>query len=434
MYKTKWSNFTQKFGKAATAVLLAGAFSLPVSSADAAGFYIQEQSVSGLGTAYAGQVAKARDASIIFYNPAGMTHLDKRQVNLGVHLIAPHLELQDTGSSIAGGAATFPTASETNGGNPGQPTFVPNGYFAMPITEDGTWWAGLGMSAPFGLGSQYNRNTFSRFLSTKSELKTVDIQPSVAFQPVPWASIGATAIVEHIGANLKQFAVTGVAPPNFTEAEVSVKGDDWSMGWQLGVMLQPLETTTVGFNYRSEIKHTLIGTQEVAGVYTTDADASLTMPDIFTAGVSHDLNDKWTVLGQVMWTGWNDFDRLTTVPDAAVTALDVSFNYQTAWAYSIGAEYKWNEDWTLRAGYQFDQTPTTDRDRTTTNPDGDRHWISGGATYTLDDQWSFDFGATYIDIAEEEFDQTRGAASANVVGKTDDAYVGIVSAAVNFKF
>ncbi|WP_246585415.1 outer membrane protein transport protein, partial [Thiorhodospira sibirica] len=37
----------------------------------AAGFYIQEQSVSGLGGAFAGDAALAADASKIFFNPAG---------------------------------------------------------------------------------------------------------------------------------------------------------------------------------------------------------------------------------------------------------------------------------------------------------------------------------------------------------------------------
>lgn len=430
MCKTRWSKFSKKFGKATVAMLLAGAFALPVSQADAAGFYIQEQSVSGLGTAYAGQVAKARDASIIFYNPAGMTHLDKRQVNLGIHMIAPHLKLNDTGTAVASGAAPLP-GTTTDGGNPGQPAYVPNGYFAMPLDAENKWWAGMGMSAPFGLGSKYNSNGFSRFLATKSELKTVDIQPAIAYQATPWLSIGANAIIEHISANLKQFAITSVTPPTFTETEVSVKGDDWSAGWQVGFMVQPWDTTTIGVNYRSKIKHTLIGTQEIVGVSSSDADASLTLPDIFTAGFSHDIDDKWTVLGQVMWTGWNDFDRITTIPDSG-TSLDIIFNYQTSWAYSIGAEYKWNEDWILRAGYQFDQTPTTDRDRSTTNPDGDRHWISAGATYTMDETWSFDFGATYIDIAEEEFSQDRTGVT--VEGESDDAYVGIISAGVNYKF
>ena len=69
---------------AASTLLLCAA-----SGANAAGFYIQEQSVSGLGNAFAGQSAQPRDASILFYNPAGMTYLPGGNVNVGVHVLVP---------------------------------------------------------------------------------------------------------------------------------------------------------------------------------------------------------------------------------------------------------------------------------------------------------------------------------------------------------
>ena len=279
----------------------------------------------------------------------------------------------------------------------------------------------------------YNRNSFARWLSTKSELETIDISPTIAYQPHEKVSIGASAIIEHAYANLKQFAVLNPAAP-FIEGEVGVKGDDWSLGYNVGIMVEPFDTTRVGISYRSKIKHTLVGDQTALATFpATKADASLTMPDMATFAVAQELDDKWTLLGQAVWTGWNKFDRLTTSPDdPAGQVFDLVFNYQTTWAFSVGAEYEWNDQWTFRTGYQFDQTPTTDDYRSTINPDGDRNWFSVGATYKLDDAWSVDLAATYIDIEEQEFSQTRGVA--NINGKTDDAYVGIVGAAVNFKF
>ena len=55
-----------------------------VSSAPAfgAGFGLIEQSVSGLGNAFAGGAASAEDASTIFFNPAGLTHLKDQQLIL----------------------------------------------------------------------------------------------------------------------------------------------------------------------------------------------------------------------------------------------------------------------------------------------------------------------------------------------------------------
>jgi long-chain fatty acid transport protein len=46
----------------------------------AAAFFIQEQSIAGMGRAYAGESAVADTAATIFYNPAGLTYLDRPQV------------------------------------------------------------------------------------------------------------------------------------------------------------------------------------------------------------------------------------------------------------------------------------------------------------------------------------------------------------------
>lgn len=157
MTNVGWDSIKTRLKYTALSVLAAGAFTgFSVHAVQASGFYIQEQSVSGLGASYAGQAAMPRDASILFYNPAGITHLSGRQVNLNAIMIAPHTDLVDTGTTITLGAVP---ANATDGGNPAQPTVVPSGYFATPLTDDNKLWAGIGVSAPFGFGAQYNRNS-----------------------------------------------------------------------------------------------------------------------------------------------------------------------------------------------------------------------------------------------------------------------------------
>ena len=73
---------------------------LTPAAANAAGFYIQEQSVRGLGSAFSGSVTSIDDASTVYFNPAGMTKLDRAQVNLGAHLLVPSAKLKDNGSTF----------------------------------------------------------------------------------------------------------------------------------------------------------------------------------------------------------------------------------------------------------------------------------------------------------------------------------------------
>jgi hypothetical protein len=49
----------------------------------AAGFAIMEQSVKGLGNAFAGSAAVAEDAATLFFNPAGMTRLRGSEIDAG---------------------------------------------------------------------------------------------------------------------------------------------------------------------------------------------------------------------------------------------------------------------------------------------------------------------------------------------------------------
>ena len=70
----------------------------------AAGFAINEQSVSAMGTAFAGRSSSALDASTVYGNPAGMSYL-KEQVSGGMALISAgsdidHVNAHATSTSI----------------------------------------------------------------------------------------------------------------------------------------------------------------------------------------------------------------------------------------------------------------------------------------------------------------------------------------------
>ncbi len=110
-------------------------------------------------------------------------------------------------------------------------------------------------------------------------------------------------------------------------------------------------------------------------------------------------------------------------------------NYQTTWAFAVGAEYEHSDDWTFRGGVQFDETPTTDLYRTSRTPDGDRTWLSTGATYSLNDNIDLDLAATYIWVESEDINLTRNAAisATNVRAKTE-GNVGILAAGFTYKF
>jgi len=421
-----------------TALLAGFCLFIAAPQAHAAGFFIQEQSVSGLGTSFAGSAAHATDASTIFYNPAGMTQLSGPQTTAGISLLLPQSKMTDRGSTFGGA----PIASTGNGGNPYDPSPVPSGYAAAPLSAFGfennhDIWVGIGVSAPYGLASEYDDGWFGRYDSTKTELTVIDIAPSVAFKPTKWLSVGAGIDIQHASATLENAIFAG------TEGLQSLKGDDWSYGYNIGFQIQPIETTTFGLHYRSQITQELTGRINITGSTGADANtnggADLKLPDILAMSVAHKISPKTTLLGSATWFGWNRFDNIDPYRMDGGASPPIEQNYQTTWAFSIGAEHALNDRWTLRAGYQFDETPTTDEYRTSRTPDGDRNWFSAGAGYKINDKLTLDLAATYIMIDDEQINLRRNTLAPGVlpiseVNATTEGSVGIIATSLTYKF
>ena len=399
---------------------------LASTSAHAAGFFIQEQSVSAGGSAYAGAVSGIDDASTLFFNPAGMTKLSGAQANLSTQVLFPHSKIENNVSTPGG----------PDGGNPYHATPVPSGFIATPITMVDGLWMGVGVTAPFGLRNKYDSNWFGRFDSIKTDLTTMDVQPSVAYRINDKISLGAGLDIQKAKAELTNAVDVG-APGN---GESQLRGDDWGYGYTVGAQIEVLPQTTLGLNYRSSVHHDLEGNVTILdappGGYTAfDASASLVTPDVASIGLTHRLNDKWKIMGQANWFGWNNFDNISVVRDSnGAVASRVNQNYQTVWSYAVGAEYMYSPEWTFRAGLQYDNTPTTDEYRTTRTPDGDRTWIATGATYNINNKLSLDMNLTYIDIADESIDVTRVNVPTSRVVADTSGHVGIVGLGLNYKF
>lgn len=423
----------------------AAGIALASASANAAGFYIQEQSVSGLGSAFAGSTTTLADPSTIYFNPAGMTKLSGVQAQAAAHLLIPNAELTDTGTTAAAGG---PAIGTDDGGNPYSPTPVPNGYYSHQIND--RLWAGIGVSAPFGLANDYGEDWFGRYDSTETELHVIDVQPTIAFKVNDRLSIGAGLNIQYADAELKS-AVFATPALGGAEGTSTLKGDDISFGFNVGILAQPLENTTLGLSYRSAVSHELEGRVSTADTNNADfsvkGNAGLDLPDVATFGIAQGIGEKLTIMGQATWFGWNNFEDITAITEETYTiplgvttnagdvVSSVTQNYQTTWAFAVGAEYEHSDTWTFRGGMQFDETPTTDEYRTSRTPDGDRTWLSLGATYSLNENIDLDLAGTYIWIDDEEINLTRNTATnPTTVSADTEGNVGILAVGFTYKF
>ncbi|MGD9248141.1 MAG: outer membrane protein transport protein, partial [Desulfobacteraceae bacterium] len=210
----------------------------------ASGYAIVEQGVRGLGTAYAGAAALAEDPSTIFYNPAGLVRLSGKQVEGGIHYIVPKAEYKDKGSTTV--LTTALTGGD--GGDGGEAALVPNLYYSQQLSD--RMVVGLGIHAPFGLATKYDREWVGRYHAVESKLATININPTAAVRINDQWSVGAGLSIEYAEATLSNKADLGTlgqlppfngalgGTPQSDDAFAEVEGDDWSYGFNIGFMFE----------------------------------------------------------------------------------------------------------------------------------------------------------------------------------------------------
>ena len=448
-------------GSYCTAALLA----LGAGNAVASSFALIEQSVSGMGTAYAVGSSGIDDASTVYFNPAGMSRLHGSNLSGGLQIV-------DLNTDFKGGAEYTNTGAPPPFGIDGvaidgkkrlnldTTELVPSGYISHQYSDK--IWFGLGVNAPFGLKTDYDSDKWvGRYHADKSELLTININPSMAFKFNDNVSIGFGInalyadgeLTNSVDGGLQVWAQTGgaLSAPGANDGRVKLTADDWGYGFNAGLLLTPTQNTRIGLHYRSEIDLKLDGHAKVteldAPIDSSNgkqkAKLDITLPDTVSLSGNYSLNSRWGFMADVTWTNWSDIDRLDIKLQDGSRSVAV-WDYDDSWRYSIGAEFKPSRTWTFRTGVALDETPVPkDSLRSPRVPDNDRTWLTLGMTYRHTPNLSFDFGYAHIFVDDPKLKGVSDNHDPSVDGQPPgfhslsgkyDASVDILSAQVNWKF
>ena len=387
-------------------------FTTPLAS-QAAGFALIEQSGSGMGNAFAGGSAIAEDASTVYFNPAGMTYIESTQLVGALHLIKPSAEFNNNGSLSGGGRLLG-----GSGGDAGDLTFVPNIYFKTDLSE--TIKLGIGINAPFGLKTEYDNGWIGRFQALKSDVKTVNINPAIAFKLNDQLSLGFGVSAMWAQATLTRALNLGAA-----ESDVHIKGEDWGYGYNLGAIYQATPDTRFGLAYRSKVNQHLEG--ESKSSFTglnavpnrtpnADVTASITLPENFSISAFSRLNDTWDVMGDVTWTRWSRFKQLNIIRANGSVLASTPENWDDTMRYSFGVNYHYSDAIKLRAGLAYDEEAISDQFRTARIPGNDRKWLSLGAGWKVTPSSNLDVGYSHLFISSAKIDDNQTASIAGPPG------------------
>jgi len=406
--------------------LLLTAATAPVPAL-AGGFYLQEQSPIETGRALSGAGAAADDPSAIYFNPAAMTNLAGVQISAGGSALMASASQSNRGSyrTYPGSTVRAPVTGN-DGGNPFEKVIpVPSFYATGQVTD--RLWLGLGVNAPFGLKLEYDDGFFGRYDSLYTDLKTYNIQPTAAYKLNENFSIGGGVDVQYVKVTLTN-ALPQVSPLIAGDGFARVKGDDWSVGWNAGLFYTD-GATNVGVSYRSGMKHVLQGTQTVSGLVglpngEQSATAPLNLPDIVTVGFMHRMTPRLRALVSARWYNWSKFKGIA-ITTASGGTTNKELYYKDSYSVSLGGEYDVSPALTLRVGTMFDRTPTNPQHLTTRVPDGDRAWLTGGATYNISPAFALNvsYAHTFVEKAniirpDRYYDSTAAALTATTLSQT----------------
>jgi long-chain fatty acid transport protein len=381
----------------------------------ATGFYINQQSVKGLGRVDAGNSAVADELGTIFFNPAGLPLLwdgsqppEGIRTSIGVHLIVPGSDQLNRGTTVAspGTLGTFVPVAGGNSHDPTDPTPVPNFYAAAPFAN-GRGAFGVGLNAPFGLAIDHGSDWYGRYDSIDASLRTVNASFVGAYRLASGLSIGGGLDVQYAGTELTSAIpnpLTPGGPTAATDGRIHTKGHDYRAGYNAGLLYSFNPDTRVGVHYRSSMHHKIEGTSDIWNLTGPlaplnahlDASAQLNLPAITSVGVRTKAGSQLVLLGEFVWFDWSTFKEIRIRfsdgrPDGVRPA-----NYKDAYSVAGGFEQPLGPKWTARGGIHYDTTPTQDAYRDTTVPDANRLWLGGGVSLKASDRFSFDFSYNHV--------------------------------------
>lgn len=397
-------------------LLAASVSALTCGVAQAGGFALREQSAAGQGSSFAGAAAGGAGLGSMFWNPAAMTQYSGMQSYYTFTAIAPNSNITANSSSPTYGFG--PTS-----GDIGRSAVLPASATSYQFND--RLWFGLSVNSPHGLVTKAPLNWSGQVYARTSKIFSTNVNPNVALKVNDWISVAAGLQVEYFKTSLKSaFALptAGSVLPN--APTLTLAGDGIGYGFTAGVLLTPVKGLDLGVGYRSRMTIGLSGDVKnfpfvPIGLAGTNIDADVKLPDSLTIGARYQVTKDLTLLAGYEWTNWSLFSSFPVVSTGPIASgqqlTTLAFGWRDGWFSSVGAEYKWNQQLTLRTGIAYESSPVTLATRGLRLPDADRIWTSVGLSYQITPKMNVDVGYTHIFAKDSQIALVAGNPTFNGV-------------------
>ena len=389
--------------------------------ANASGWGLSDQSVTGLGRAYSDGALAGDDYSAIAYNPAAM-QLSGTGVQLGGTLI-------NLRSDVHGKTTYSGSPVKSGDANVNVSVMVPNFFAQYKVNEK--MRVGFGIYVPFGLAIKYDSNWFASEHGITSDLQVIDFAPAVSYEVMDNLSLG-------LAVNFRKSSVF-LTSHNLDHSRNEFDLEDWGVGLNVGAMYKLSENTRFGVSFRSRSQHQIKGDASLlGGMRTPTTTLPMDAPERVLANVYHRIGDFGLSAG-VEWTRWSRFDALR-LNNHIGSSAEVGQRWKNTWRGAVGLDYYHSENWTFRGGIGFDESPVPNSEwRTASIADNDRWMFSVGTSYKTG-AWTVDFGYSFLYLPTYEVHNHRqqldgtNATQMSTLDAKYDTYAHVVGLQVQYTF
>ncbi len=400
------------------------------SSAMAGGYRVAVQGQKALGMGHAG-VAMTDSSEVIFFNPASMTLLEAdTDITGGIALLDAETRFQNEQTN----------ASAKTGSPLGTPLNV---YYSQRLSSEMSW--GVGVYTPYGNVVEWETDWEGSHLVNNIELKTIFIQPTIAYQINDSYSVGfGLAYVNGLvdfNRNLSTSLADENGRSNVTIEESNV--DAW--GVNLGLTAKLSDELRLGVNYRSEIDlEARNGSADFQNIPSglqstfpdTTFDADLVLPAELTIGLAFEYSDKTTLAFDINRTYWEAYEELAVVFHNGAGTSTNPRNYKDVNIYRFGVQHQLDDQWTLRGGIYIDESPVRDGYFAPETPRNDSIGYTAGASFQYNENLELDVSLLLLtfDEIDNSYDHYQESGTTIPFGGTYDSSVTAIGFGLSYRY
>jgi long-chain fatty acid transport protein len=400
------------------------------ASAGAQAFGLNEIGSCAVSRGFAMTADPCDDASSIFWNPGALP--------------------KTPGFSFYGGAAII----QINGDFTRDTSFrtfegdVPNSvvpHVFLNYRGAGRLAFGIGAYVPYGLTSQWTDSFPGRFSARKASLKTIYVQPNIAFQLNDNWSIGGGPIYGHSSVELIQAidlapVATSAGGPTFGQlgiaartefARVRLKGSSNAFGVTVGVHGKLTPTWEMGARFLSQLTFkydnadatfeqrptglflapqnpfglpagtpvdAIVAPQFAAGGALTAQKASTKIrhPAQVQVGFAYTGLEQTTLSIDYAYVGWRSFQKLPVTFAGSAPSKVIQEDYNNTSSLRLGVERRTTGGFALRAGFAAASAAAPDETVTPLLPEMDRSYGMFGVGIPFMGRYALDAAYAHI--------------------------------------